>query len=443
MTPPRPPGPDGLPLLGNLRSLATEPQKFYADVHEEYGGLARLSVPRLEGPYLVSSPELVEQVLTTDADSFRRSRLVASLFDRTLGDGLLTSDDDHWRTGRQQAQPAFRPDRIDDYLDVMAARTDDLLSEWEPGRTYALNEEMRRLTLLILSDAVFGTAVDYDSERLQTMFDRIEAPGQPSNQLVAYLVPKWVPIPMWRRYNRSVAQLDALIDDLVAQADVDGETTLLTLLKAATVSDPPVMSRERLRDELVTFLFAGHETTATALTAALFLLDDNPEVRERLESEVQDVLGDSEPTGDALDELSYTEAVAKETLRLYPSAPMIPRETRESVAMDGYELPPGATVLVSQWLVHRDGTHWADPLTFRPERWLRDTDRPEFAYFPFGAGRHRCIGEQFAMTELQFVLASIARRYRVSIQSPATFEVDLSISLRPTDRIAMIPEETD
>lgn len=434
----RPPGPDGLPLLGNLLPFIRDPKPFYERVHREYGGFARLDLPRIGEFYLVSRSDLVETVFRTDAENFRRSQFVAEMFERTLGEGILISDGEQWRQQRARAQPAFHPTMIERYASIMIEHTETLCSDWAPGTPHDLYREMKRLSLLILSDAVFGTTMDYDRQQLESTFRDLQRPSQPSNQAKALLIPRWMPIPMWRRYNRSIDQLDALIEELVDQAE--SERTLLALLVEAT--EDGEMSEKLLRDDLVTFLFAGHETTAGALTYTWFLLDDHPEARQRLRDELDEVLGDRQVQYDDLVDLPYTEAVIKESIRLYPPVPMTLRETTEAVDLGGYQLPAGVTVGVSQWLVHRDERHWDAPDEFRPERWLDETDRSEFAYIPFGAGKHRCIGDNFAMTELQLVVAAIAQHYRIEIQSPDRLNVDLGVTARPTDTIRMIPEPT-
>jgi len=206
------------------------------------------------------------------------------------------------------------------------------------------------------------------------------------------------------------------------------------MLLSATDEDGESMSAELVRDELMTFLFAGHETTATALTFTWLLLSQHPEVERTLVAELEEVLDGEPPSFADLPDLEYTEQVLREAMRLYPPVPQIPRDTTEPVELGGYGIPEGATVAACQWTVHRDGSLWSYPHEFRPERFEHD-DRPRFAYFPFGGGPRRCIGEQFAMVEGKLILATLARRYHLELVSDPDVDLSVSITTRPLDPI--------
>jgi cytochrome P450 len=209
------------------------------------------------------------------------------------------------------------------------------------------------------------------------------------------------------------------------------------MLLGGTDEDGKTMSDKLVRDELMTFLFAGHETTATALTFTWFLLAQNPAVERRLVTELDAVLGGSQPTFSDLPKLEYTEQVLKEAMRLYPPVPQVPRESTEDVTLDGYHVPEGTTVAPSQWTIHRDDRFWDDPTEFRPERFDGDSDRPKFAYFPFGGGPRRCIGQQFAMVEGKLILATLAQQYHLELVSDPNVDLSVSITTRPLDPIEM------
>jgi cytochrome P450 len=260
------------------------------------------------------------------------------------------------------------------------------------------------------------------------------------------MVPKWVPIPMWQRYRAGIREMEAVVREFVdarrealAAGRAAPDDDLLSMLLTATDDEGDRMPDELVRDELMTFLFAGHETTATALTFTWYLLSRHPAVERRLVAELEEVLGDRPPTPDDLSALEYTGQVFREAMRLYPPVPLVPRETATPVELGGYTLPEGATVAPSQWTVHRDGRYWDAPSEFRPERFAGDgdEDRPRFAYFPFGGGPRQCIGRQFALLEGQLVLATLARRFHLELVSEPDVDLSVSITTRPLDPIEM------
>jgi len=249
-----------------------------------------------------------------------------------------------------------------------------------------------------------------------------------------------VPTPGNRRFNAALDDLHAVAERIIDQHEAGGSGdagTVVSLLLAADEDLP----RERIRDEVVTILLAGHETTALALTYALHLLSENPEKRDRLQTELDDVLGGRTVTVADLDDLSYTEQVVEETMRVYPPVYDIIREAAEDVEMEGYRIPEGRTVSFQQWVLHRDPRFYDDPEQFRPKRWtdeLRE-ELPPFAYFPFGGGPRRCIGDRFAMLEARLVLATICQDWTVE-STVENLGFRPSITLRPDGPVEMVPE---
>jgi cytochrome P450 len=438
-----PDGPDGLPLAGNIVGLVREQGDFYEDVAAEYGDVARISLPGVGEMFLLSDPADIEQVLLAESRHYTKATFSRNQLGELLGDGLVLSEGDHWQRQRQMIQPAFYRDRIGEYADVMVNRTAELVDEWEAGDTYHIEDEMKQLTLRILADTMFGTDIDYEAWNIRETVRDLQEPGKPSKQPLAYVVPKWVPIPMWRRYRAGIKHIEALIADLIdrrQQSDEDRED-LLSMLLTARDEDGAGMSDKQIRDELVTFLFAGHETTATALTFTWYLLGKNPDVERRLVAELDNVLGGDQPTMADLPDLIYTEKVVMEAMRLYPPVPMIPREATTDVELGGYHFPEGSVVVPTQWTVHHDETYYEDPWMFRPRRWTDDfeTELPRFAYFPFGGGPRRCIGEQFAMIEAQLVLATIAQQYSLGVTASDSLDLSVSITTRPLEEIRVTP----
>ncbi|MEF8813783.1 MAG: cytochrome P450 [Halovenus sp.] len=285
---------------------------------------------------------------------------------------------------------------------------------------------------------MFGSDIEYEKRGIRRTVQALQEPGQPAKQPVARTVPKWVPIPMWRRYKQGIDEMESLIAEIVSrrkEEGTDGHDDLLSMLLTGTDRDGETMSETLLRDEMMTFLFAGHETTATALTFAWFLLAQHPEVERRLVDEPDDTLDEGYATFGDLPDLEYTEQVFREAMRLYPPVPSIPRETTETLELGGYSLPEGATVAPMQWTIHRDERFWEEPLQFRPDRFAGENARSAFAYFPFGGGPRRCIGQQFALVEGTLILATLARQYRLDLVSTPDIDLSVSITTRPLDRI--------
>jgi cytochrome P450 len=270
---------------------------------------------------------------------------------------------------------------------------------------------------------LFGQEVDYEGLELPEMLDSIEGPRE--KMPLARAVPKWLPIPMWRRYKSAVDHFGQIVPELIRaerRADDDRATLLSSFLDAGSGTGNPV-TNEEARDEVMSLLFAGYETTAATLIYALYLLDDNPRVADRFYDEVDTVLDGRTPTAADVPDLEYVQAVISETWRLYPPVPRFTSEAMADVDVNGHRIPEGSLVEAPQWLLHRDERFWDDPLAFRPERWFEDSDRPEFAYFPFGGGKRRCVGSSFARMETVLALAAISntRRFRFDAD-------DLSVS---------------
>ncbi|MBZ6497045.1 cytochrome P450 [Natrinema longum] len=437
-----PPTHEGLPLLGNTHQLVREQDGLY-EAAAQQGDVVRLRILGIGDFYQVNHPTLAKRILVDDRDQFRKASLSQEDLGDLLGQGLVLSEGDLWERQRDRIQPAFYMDRIADYADTMTAEVRTAAADWTGTPVVNVEDEMKGLTLRILVKSMFGSDIEYEDRGVRDTVRALQEPGQPAKQPVARMVPKWVPIPMWRRYKQGIADMESLIEDVVEarRNERSGEgNDLLSMLLTGTDKDGETMSETLLRDEMMTFLFAGHETTATALTFTWFLLAQHPEVERRLVAELEDVLESDHATFDDLPELEYTERVLREAMRLYPPVPSIPRETTEPLELGGYTLPEGATVAPMQWTIHRDERFWEDPLAFRPDRFAGETDRPQFAYFPFGGGPRRCIGQQFAIVEGKLILATLARCYHLELVSDPAVDLSVSITTRPLDPIEMRAE---
>nr|WP_266083141.1 cytochrome P450 [Haladaptatus caseinilyticus] len=384
-----PPGPEGFPVVGSLFDLMRDPFGFYEYLTTEYNGdITQFRITSNEA-YLLTHPEYIEQVLVTDAPRFVKGDFQQQQVGSAFGKGMLLAEGDDWREQRTTAQPTFYRKRIESYAPTMVSHAVATMEDWDENEPIEIHDAMTKLTLTILARALFGVDIRERGSPVQTAAMMVRKRFD-TTRLGAYL-PEWLPTPVNRRYKRSLDDLQRFIEELVTQrraSDEMGEDLLSTLVAA---SDAGGMDDTTLRDNMATFLFAGHETTALALTYTWFLLGHHPTVQTQLHDELDDVLGNDLPTAADLPKLEYTKWVVEEAMRLYPPVWTIFREPIEDVEIGDYTIPKGSVVSMPQWIVHHDKRWYNDPFEFRPERWAdesdRSVDRPEYAYYPFGGGR--------------------------------------------------------
>ena len=430
-----PPGPDGYPVVGAVPQSILGGLDFTERVAREYGDIVHWEGLG-EQLYQLNHPDYVEHVLVHNNTNYVKGEQFQRLLEPLTGNGILNSEGEDWRRNRRLMQPAFHPDRISVYSEMMTDQTARTLDGWADGETLSIHEEMMELTLRIVADALFGVDIDrYVDDIEAAMNGFLPATASLSN----LLVPDGVPLPSRRRMARARETLDEVVDEIIARKRRDpGEDDVITMLLEAQEEGAP-LSDEDIRDEAITLLTAGHETTAVSLTYTAYLLAQHPEVERKLVAELDDVLGGDRPTMAGLPEMPYTEQVVEESMRLFPPVPSIVRETKEADRIGGYEIPAGSRVFLSQWVVHRDDRWYDDPLAFRPERWtdeLRES-LPKLAYFPFSAGPRRCIGDRFAMLEARLILAMIYQDYHLELTSGRNVEVVQTVTSRPDEEIRM------
>lgn len=383
----------------------------------------------------IFDPHDAETVLVENHQRFRKNFIIR----RTrvvIGDGLLLSEGDFWLRQRRLIQPAFGRHRITLYAKTMAELAASALDRWINGEIVDVHREMTLLTRSIVSRCLFGSDVDDEGGAIEAIIERLMTNFSKLTD-TAVLIPLFVPAPTNLRFKRDKAELDALVYRFIAkrrQRSQDGDDLMSVLLQARD-DDGSGMTDQQLRDEVLTLFLAGHETTASALTWALYFLTNRPKTMKRLTTEVDMVLGDRIPTADDVPRLKYTEAVFKEAMRLYPPSWLLGRETLTPYEIRGITLSKGCNLLISQWVIHRDPRWFDEPNEFRPERWLGENPKPipRCAYAPFGAGPRQCIGNHFAMMEAVIILASIAQRFDLERdRSRPVIPVPL-VSIRPKD----------
>jgi len=436
-----PPTPDGVPLLGNGYAFSRDPIGAM-ESWAEHGDVVRLEMPG-RSIHMVTDPDLIERILVADQDRFSIGPAQREFFGGVEDHAVTTNTGDRWARLRRAMHPAFTRERIERYGDRMAATTAAFVDGWADGEHLDLPRETRLLTVNVLADSLLDADLSGDEavvmDAADALIDRanFRRPGQ--------LLPDWVPTPTDRRFERAVGALDDYVADLLAERRTvagDGlgsddapagpanrpDDVCSVLLAAHERGD---LSLAEVRHNLVALLLAGHDSPATALTSALLLLSDHPDVRESLHEEYDAVVDGDRPSGEDYEDLELTRNVVSETLRLYPPTTGVNRQATEPVTLGGYDLPAGAQFMLPQWVVHRDERFWDGPGTFDPSRWDGESDRPEYAYFPFSGGPRQCIGSDFARRELTLALATTVGRVDldVSVDGPLTFAP--SIQLRP------------
>ena len=428
-----PPGPKGTLIGGNLRDFAGSRLGFFLKVAREYGDIASFRF----GPrrvFLVSHPDLVEQVLVTDAKHYIK-HFGARNYKPVLGNGLVTSEGDFWLRQRKLSQPAFLKHRVLTYAPVMSDLTRDMLARWHTGMAVDVHFEFSSLTGAIALRTLFGLDDPGDREAfvesLRRAFDLL---SDRFRSLINF--PMWVPTPRNIRTKRAIAHLFRVVDGFIAagRARKEPGDDLLSRLVAARDEDGSGMTESQLRDEAMTLYLAGHVTTALTLTWSWYLIATHPQVEAKLLEEWTRVLAGRSPTPDDLANLPYTDAVITEAMRVYPPVYLIGREATCELELGGYRVKKGYTIFMSQWVSHRDPRYFGpDPESFRPERWLDGLAKrlPKYAYYPFGGGPRVCIGNTFALMEAAILLAAVGQRYRFTVDPGAVIDFDPQITLLP------------
>jgi len=416
-------------LTGEMGAFRRDPLGMLQRVAREQGDFAPIRFG-LSRAIILSHPALVEEVLVTHNQWFRKNpatRRLGSL----IGRGLLSSDGEAWRRQRRLTQPAFHRARVNAASEVIVDYAQRQAAAWQPGDVRDVHQEMMELTLQIACKTLFGAEVAVDLAVVRDATSVVGAHFLSRLTSLLFLLPDWVPTPANRRYMGAIHQLDALVYRIIRQRGTGGNDLLSMLLE----SD---MSDVEVRDEVMTFFMAGHETTALALTWALYLLALHPRARDRLADEVDLALDGRAPTIDDLPNLKYARAVVDEALRMYPPAYLMGRQALIDCQIGGHPVRGGTTLLMSQWLIHHDARFFDEPWAFRPERWLETKPMPKFAYFPFGGGQRQCIGNAFAQLEAVLVLASLAQRWSLDVVSDQRIEPRALVTLRPKYGLRMV-----
>jgi cytochrome P450 len=444
------PGPCGVALWHSLRRMRWSPLTEYLRLREQFGDIVRLAT--LPHPvYLLSHPDAVHYVLHENARNYRKGLLfqpIAAL----QGQGLLTSEGDLWARQRRLVQPAFHRRQLATFAEVMVDEARAVVQEWrqpmQTGTPINVAERMNRLTFNVVGRVLLGA----DPGALDAYWGALRTIALPLLQFInaratrLWVPPLWVPTPRNWRFRRAVAVYDALVQQIIAarrqaMRHAEGQPTdvLALLLAACDDTSGAGMSERQLRDEVVTFIGAGAETSAHALSWTWYLLAHHPAIARRVQTELDAVLSGETPTPQALPHLPYSRMVLAEALRLYPPSVVIPRQANAPDEIGGYTIPKDAVVVISQYVTHRHPEFWSEPEQFQPERFTpaQASSRHRCAYLPFGEGPRRCVGEPFALLEVHLVLATIAQVYTLQVVPEHPVVPEVAVTLRSRDGLWM------
>jgi cytochrome P450 len=403
-----PPGPKRA-LFGSLIAPGRDTLGLLEGLARDYGDIVFFKLSG-ERAYLLNDPEHIRDVLITNQRNFTKSRGLERA-KKFLGEGLLTAEGSQHLRRRRLIQPAFHRERIAGYGKVMVEHAVRMSEQWQEG-CRDVSKDMMRVTLSIVGKTLFSTDVESKADEVGVALTEV------MSTFFLNLLPmsdylEMLPIPAIRRAKAARTRLDALIFQMIASRRANGGDAgdLLSTLLATELSDREV------RDESLTLLLAGHETTANALTWTWYLLSQHPDVEARLHQEIDTVLAGRRATVDDIPRLPFVERVVTEAMRLYPPAWIVGRRAIEAYRLADYIVPPRAILFMSPYLTHRDRRFFPNPERFDPDRWTPEFKAalPAFAYFPFGGGARRCIGDQFAWMELTLLVATFAQTWKMRL----------------------------
>jgi cytochrome P450 len=429
-------------MLGSLIMPGRDPLAIFSRFARDYGDIAffRMSGERV---YFINHPDYIRQVLVVDQAKYAKSRALERAR-KLLGGGLLTVDGADHQRKRRLVQPAFHRAQVQGYAETMIAHARRMSDRWTAGTTIDMSAEMMRLTLGIVARTLFDVDIELEADSvgaaLTDVLETFWLTLLPFSDLVEAM-----PLRALKRSAGARARLDALIYQMIADRRRRGgerHDVLSMLIGSDGDGTTPRLSDQEIRDEVLTLLLAGHETTANALVWTFYLLSGAPEVGVRLRAEIDRVLAGRPPSAGDFDALPYASSVVTESMRLFPPAWTIGRRAKVAAELAGYAVPPGAMVFMSPWTMHRDARFYADPERFLPERWTAEfkASLPKHAYFPFGGGPRTCIGEAFAWMELVLVVATIAGRWDLRLLPGHPVKVQPLLTLRARHGMRMTPQ---
>lgn len=445
-----PPEAEGGWPIGSARKFAEYRLGFFEEYVPKYGEAFQITsvffrlITHFDKVVIVTGPDMVKHIMQDNNRNYVKS-FGYSILKVLLGEGLLTSEGEFWRKQRKLMQPAFHRERLASFVKTYAEFGQSLVDEWSKipdGTEIDVSSGFMETTLNIVSKAMFSSDVvdamdvvnrefDYANEKL---IKRITSP---------FPMPFWVPLPGVKREKRSYDAIKKVVADVIEKRRNSTERyddLLGMLMEIEDAETGEKMSNQQIQDEVITIFLAGHETTAVALTWLMHCLDENPEVVEKLLEEEKRVLNGSTPTVEDLRSLEYTRMVIDETLRLYPPAWIIGRHSLSPDKLGEFDIPKDTYCLIPVYYIHRDPKHWDEPEKFKPERFSAENSkgRHKFTYFPFGGGPRLCIGNNFALMEMQVIVPMLVRAIKLRKSENFKFEREPLITMRPSPHMRMV-----
>lgn len=439
------PAPRGVPFIGNLPELRKDNALTFLRGYESLGDVVRYPI----GPfdiYCLAHPEDVQHILQSNHKNYQHPPFLNRKLGEIVGNGLTTIEGEEWRTMRRLSQQAFHRQILSDYVDLFTATTAEMLETWGPkvrsGEYVDMRREMVHISLNNLARALFGAEW---SDQVAVMEPAVTIANEHADRrlLTAVDLPLWMPFPSYRRFLRARGAVDEIIYQLIRERRAASEhgTDLTSLLvKAKDEETGAVMTDVQARDQIMTFLMAGHETVSAGMSWVWYLLSTNPDCAARVQEEVDRVLGGRPPTVDDIPKLQYISQVIDESMRLYPPLFVLPRTPLEGEEIRGYYIPSGSTfIALCPYVTHRHKEFWDNPEGFDPDRFepAKVKDRHRFAYFPFGGGPRKCIGDQFGLVQMRVIVAMTVQRYRLDLAPGFQVAPQPAISLRPRNGLLM------
>jgi len=418
-----------IPLLA-YAALYRNPLGYLTRAARKYGDIMRVKIGRRHD-FLLNHPDYIRAILL-DQEGMRRS--VHRPVQRVLGQGLLTSRGPTHRKQRALLQPVFQKHRIAALGDVMVQQTARWSDKWRDGQTIDMQEEMHHLSMAITGKTLFNVDVESEAAEVGEALFTVMSATRFNNLLLASKALEKLPLPANRRFRQAAKRLDEFIYEMIAErhAHSSDRPDLLSVLVRLSKEKPRMMNNQKIRDQILTFFVAGHETVATALTWTWYLLAKHSDATKKLYAEIDYALGERLPAVADVERLPYTKMVLTESMRLYPPVWIIGRHATRDTTINGIAIPKGSYVHVSQFLMHRDARFFPDPERFDPDRWKPEAvaARPRFSYFPFGGGGLQCIGEGFAWTQGVLVIAALTRRWKMQLAPGARIKLEPQLTLR-------------
>ncbi len=422
-------------IAGSFLDFRNDPLALI-EASRAYGDVVKMRFMHRSN-YIMHHPDAVQQVLVKQADHFRKDDFIRSAFEPFIGNGLTISEGDHWKKQRKLMTPAFHTQRIRHYADTIVAQTNLLLNQWQESPDRDILNDMVYLTTGIVGLTMFGEDASSQSNKISRLLNEVNQLFIKRAQQIN--VPRWMPTQHNRDLDRVVSAFDEIIHAFIEERQKNpiDRGDLLSMLLLSEDEDGNRMSPQEVRDEAVTIFLAGNDTTASALTWTLYALSQHDGVLNKIRAEVEQIAYNRDLEFDDLRQLTYLDAVVNEVQRLYPVTWAFSRECVEDCEIMGYHIPAKSIITLSPYMMHRDPMWWDDPLTFNPERFIGDHDRPKYSYYPFGGGKRMCIGSNLALMEIRLIIATIAHNMNIHYSNLKPLRPNPQMVMQPNQRVNM------